>query len=265
MMLDPLHSLPSAALRSLAASLREGPLALGLSRHALAQAIGPQAQAVQETLDGLVQQGMAPKHIAILAEAIAQCSERATAPHSLFELVLSGPEVPGVPTADTAATIQTLIEGAEAEIVLVGYAVHNGKKLFRRLAERMDATPALRVVFCLDIARKQTDTSLASEIVRRFCRDFATKHWPGKRLPDLYHDPRALADTSQERASLHAKCVIIDRRIAVVTSANFTEAAQTKNIEAGVLIRYEPFVTRLSAYFEALRSSGQLTHCSFET
>jgi PLD-like domain len=260
-MLDPLQNLPAAALRSLAASLREGPLALGLSRHALAQAIGPQAQAVHETLDGLVQQGMAPKHIALLAEAIAECSERAAAPQSLFELVLSGPEVPGVPTADTAATIQTLIENAESEIVLVGYAVHNGKKLFKRLAERLDAAPELHVVFCLDIARKQSDTSLASEIVRRFCREFASKHWPGQRLPELYHDPRALANTSQERASLHAKCVIVDRRVAVITSANFTEAAHTKNIEAGVLIRYEPFVQRLSNYFLALRDSNQLVRC----
>ena len=44
---------------------------------------------------------MAPKHIAILAEAIAQCSERAVAPQSLFELVLSGPEVPGFPSSTT--------------------------------------------------------------------------------------------------------------------------------------------------------------------
>ncbi len=53
-----------------------------------------------------------------------------------------------------------------------------------------------------------------------------------------------------------------DRRIAVVTSANFTEAAHTKNIGAGVLIRSEPFVTRLGGYFEALPSSGQLRPCS---
>ena len=39
--------------------------------------------------------------------------------------------------------------------------------------------------------------------------------------------------------------MIVDRRIAVITSANFTEAAHTKNIEAGVLIRYEPFGARL--------------------
>lgn len=191
----------------------------------------------------------------------SQTRERTADPQVLFDLVLSGPEVPGVPTADTAASLQTLIENAEAEILLVGYTVHNGKRLFKRLAERMDAVPALRVEFCLDIARKATDTSLASEIVRRFAREFVTKHWPGARLPDVFYDPRALAERWEDRASLHAKCVIVDRRTAIVTSANFTEAAQRKNIEAGVLIRYEPFVLRLATYFDALRDSGQLASC----
>ncbi len=261
-MLDAIHNLSVATLHSLAASLRGGPLALGLSRHAIAQVIGPQAAAVHENLEELQKQGMALAHIALLLDAIAQTRERAADPQVLFDLVLSGPEVSGVPTADTAATLQTLIENAETEILLVGYTVHNGKRLFKRLAERMEATPALRVVFCLDIARKATDTSLAGEIVRRFAREFVTKHWPGARLPDVFYDPRALAERWEDRASLHAKCVIVDRRIAVITSANFTEAAQRKNIEAGVLIHYEPFVTRLSAYFEAMRNSGQLQPCS---
>ena len=55
--------------------------------------------------------------------------------------------------------------------------------------------------------------------------------------------------------------MIVDGRIAVITSANFTVAAHTKNIEAGVLIRYEPFVQRLSDYFLALRTSNQLLRC----
>ena len=42
---------------------------------------------------------------------------------------------------------------------------------------------------------------------------------------------------------------------------DFTEAAHTKNIEASVLIRYEPFVQRLSDYFFALRTSNQLVRC----
>jgi phosphatidylserine/phosphatidylglycerophosphate/cardiolipin synthase-like enzyme len=56
----------------------------------------------------------------------------------------------------------------------------------------------------------------------------------------------------------------VDCSVAVVTSANFTEAAHHRNIEVGVLTRYPPFVQRLSDYFEALRQKGQLLKCSLE-
>jgi len=261
-MLEPLQGLSPTILRSLTASLREGPLSLGVNQHALTQVVGSHAGEIFKCFDALREQGMTPKHIALLTDAIATTRENVAEPQRLFDLVISGPEVAGVPTADTAATIQTLIENAHSEIVLVGYAVHNGKRLFKRLAERMEEAPSLRVTFCLDIPRKLTDTSLASEIVRRFAHEFVTKHWPGDAVPDLYYDPRALAENTQERASLHAKCVVVDRRVAVITSANFTDAAQRKNIEVGVLIRHEPFVTRLNSYFEALRDSGRLVPCS---
>lgn len=256
-MYESLQSLSPASLRSLSGSMREGPLSLGITRQGLAQIVGPSAPEVFGCLERLSEQGMTPKQVALLLEAINEVREETSEPQTLFDLVISGPEVAGVPTADTGATIQTLIEGALSEIVLVGYAVYNGKRLFKRLAERMEETSSLRVIFCLDIPRKLTDTSLESEIVRRFAKEFVVKHWPGKRYPDLFYDPRALSLNAKERASLHAKCVIVDRSVAVITSANFTEAAQKKNIEAGVLIRYEPFVSRLSSYFEGLRTSGQ--------
>jgi phosphatidylserine/phosphatidylglycerophosphate/cardiolipin synthase-like enzyme len=260
-MFEPLQNLSPANLRSLATSLREGPLSLGITRQALTQIVGPHAGEIFICFDALREQGMTPNHIALLIEAVATARENDATPQQLFDLVISGPEVAGVPTADTAATVHTLIENAQSEILLVGYAVHNGKRLFKRLAERMNEAPTLCVTFHLDIPRKLTDTSLASEIVRRFAHEFVSKHWPGEKLPDLYYDPRALAEDSQQRASLHAKCVIVDRRAALITSANFTEAAQRKNIEAGVLIRYEPFVMRLHNYFEGLRSARQLVPC----
>jgi phosphatidylserine/phosphatidylglycerophosphate/cardiolipin synthase-like enzyme len=43
-----------------------------------------------------------------------------------------------------------------------------------------------------------------------------------------------------------------------VTSANFTEAAQTRNIEVGALIRSERFAIRLADHFEALVAAGLL-------
>jgi hypothetical protein len=46
-----------------------------------------------------------------------------------------------------------------------------------------------------------------------------------------------------------------------VTSANFTEAAQRKNVEVGVDIRYSPTAVRLANYFLGLCSGGAFTRC----
>jgi phosphatidylserine/phosphatidylglycerophosphate/cardiolipin synthase-like enzyme len=204
---------------------------------------------------------MTSSQMALLVDAVADA--RASTPNlsEVVDLVLSGPEVPGIPTSDTLAIMRRLIDEAMSEVLLVGYAIYQGKRVFERLAARMDEKPELRVWLCLDISRKQTDTSLPEELVRRFVSDFREKHWPGTRLPELYYDPRSLADSRDKRSSLHAKCVVIDRRVALITSANFTEAAQQRNIEAGVIVRYPLFVERLVGYFEGLRASGQLIAC----
>ena len=144
---------------------------------------------------------------------------------------------------------------------LVGYAVHNGADLFEPLAKRMAAVETLRVIICLDIPRRPNDTSLEPEIVRRFATEFRLKHWPWSRLPELYYDPRALSANPLERASLHAKCVIADGKSALITSANFTEAAQRRNIEAGVLVNHGPLVARLRSFFAAGIQAGWLRRC----
>ena len=262
-MLEIIHKLPSQSLRSLATSLREGPLSSGITRFALQQVAGAQDGELHRCLEQLSKDGFTPAQTALLVEAVVEARTANADPASLFDLVLSGPDVPGLPTADTAAVMHTLLEQAESEVLLVCYSIHNGERLFERLAGRMAALPSLRVVFCLDIPRKYTDKSLSAEIVRRFAQEFREKHWPWPQLPELYYDPRSLSDSTQMRSSLHAKCVVVDRRVALVTSANFTEAAQHRNIEAGVVVRYRPFVERLVTYFEGLQQSGQLVSCRF--
>ena len=68
----------------------------------------------------------------------------------------------------------------------------------------------------------------------------------------LYYDPRSLATNAHERATWHAKVVVIDDERALVTSANFTEWAQQRNVEAGVLIRNAEFAWQLRQQFEGL-------------
>ena len=255
---NPLLMLPVSSLRKIASALRDGHVGEDLSGRALKQIAGPSAPPVEAYLRTLLKEGMTLAQAARVVDAIADTLAASLDPAMVVDLVLSGPEVPGVPTCDTGATVTSLIEAAKSEIMLVGYAVHNGQKIFARLAQRLSQEPELRVVLCLDISRGWQDTSLSTEIVHRFEQDFRSKHWPGATLPELYYDPRSLEMGHTNRSCLHAKCVIADRSQALVTSANFTEAAQERNIEVGVRVRHKPLVERLSNYFEGLIASGAL-------
>jgi phosphatidylserine/phosphatidylglycerophosphate/cardiolipin synthase-like enzyme len=261
--LEPLLRLPSAALKSLAASLADGLLSEGITLHGVEQAAGTDAAAVAAVLREFVADGYMPKHLATVVAGIAATADRTPKPTSLFDLVLSGPDLPGVPTADTAAVMRTLVSQATREVILVGYAVHDGRRIFEPLAKRMAEVAGLTVTVCLDIQRVWNDPTASADLVARFARDFRQKHWPWPTLPTLYYDPRSL-ETGDTRASLHAKCVIVDRERALVTSANFTDAAQRKNVEVGVDIRYPPAAARLADYFLGLCFAGVFSRCPLE-
>ena len=216
------------------------------------------APTVTVYLQQLFEEGMQPQHIALLAETIIRTRERSAQQSDTVELVWTGPETLGVTNRDTGVVVRNLFSEAETEVLAVGFAVHQGHTVFKSLADRMKERPDLRVRLFLDVQRHPTDTSLPSELVYQFVNKFRTKQWPGEKLPELYYDPRSLDLESEKRSSLHAKCIVIDRRVALVTSANFTEAAQLRNIEVGALIRCERFALRLVSHFETLTEAGLL-------
>ena len=57
---------------------------------------------------------------------------------------------------------------------------------------------------------------------------------------------------------MHAKCIVIDGREAFVTSANFTEAAQERNIELGLLVKSPPIAEQIENHFTALIQNKSL-------
>ncbi len=56
----------------------------------------------------------------------------------------------------------------------------------------------------------------------------------------------------------HSKVVIVDSRVAFITSANLSEAAHERNLEAGVIIRDADFASGLRQRFSMLYSEGHL-------
>ena len=47
-------------------------------------------------------------------------------------------------------------------------------------------------------------------------------------------------------------CIVVDGRKALVTSANFTEAAQERNIELGLLVNSTPVAEGIERHFGGL-------------
>jgi phosphatidylserine/phosphatidylglycerophosphate/cardiolipin synthase-like enzyme len=128
-------------------------------------------------------------------------------------------------------------------------------------ADAMDARPELRVRIFANVERKDGPKYAqleAADWVNRFRSHFSNKLWPGKRLPELYYDPRSLAPDPGERAILHAKCVVIDDTQVFLTSANFTQAGQQRNLEAGLRLEHPALARDLTAQFDALVQTGAL-------
>jgi phosphatidylserine/phosphatidylglycerophosphate/cardiolipin synthase-like enzyme len=258
-MIEVLQALADPALREIARALRSGRLfapftAVSLGRFCAAATAHPLALALQR----LAAEGMRPDHLALLFEASLATRAARGDPSAGVELVWTGPEQPGMANRDTAVVVRELFAGARREVLVAGYAVYQGREVFRTLAARMDQQPELEVRMYLDVQRPHGDTSAEGEIVRRFAQRFCSHEWPGQRLPAVYYDPRSLAAEQGKRSSLHAKCVVVDRQTALVSSANFTEAAHLRNIEVGALVHAEGFAARLVEHFELLADAKLL-------
>ena len=92
-----------------------------------------------------------------------------------------------------------------------------------------------------------------SALARRFSYRFRTTQWPAEKpVPAVFYDPRSVALDRSQTSALHAKCVVIDSKRLFVSSANFTEAAQQRNIEIGLLLDSELLASRIDKFFNDL-------------
>jgi phosphatidylserine/phosphatidylglycerophosphate/cardiolipin synthase-like enzyme len=255
----PLCLLTIEDLRQLSGALRAGRLGPPLTPILLRRYVPDRlVDCIANELQQRIQDGMQPRHIADLIDVVTQDRLQRPVAEDLIDLVWTGPEGAGIVNRDTGVVVRELFQNARESVLVAGFAVYQGHMIFKTLAERMDENLQLKVQMFLDVQRPFNEHASPSELVRRFAERFTRPQWPGKRLPSLYYDPRSLESEHVERATLHAKCIVIDKEQAFVSSANFTEAAQTKNIEVGVRLRSAAFARRLAEHFEALASSGIL-------
>lgn len=255
---DAFTKLSNTDLHAVIAGLRSGRVAAPYSELQVARVVPSGLSKTVRTgltnLDGL---GFSAEQIAIVLELIEQDRIDGPVAEPPIDLVTSGPEAPGITNRDTSVVVRELFAHANKSVLVVGYAVYQGQQVFESLAKRMEDLPDLDVQFFLNVSRPDRDKTPSEILVAKFRERFKNTQWPnGCRLPEVYYDPRSIADDAPIRSSLHAKCVVVDAEQVFVSSANFTEAGQERNIEVGLNIQSDWLARRLIKHFMHLREHG---------
>ena len=255
-----LLSLAPSDLHALAGALRMGRLNAPFSSLGVRQVLSSEiSAAIASNLQEMSDQGISPIGLAASLELLATSLSQRPSLEEVVDVVTTGPEVVGVSNRDTQVVVSDLFRRAERSVMVAGYAVYQGQRVFQALAERMTERPTLEVRMYLDIQRKAGDSTIPAELVKRFSLTFQKSQWPQScRVPEIYYDPRGVAVDRTAAAALHAKCVVVDQQEVFVSSANFTEAGQHRNIEVGLLLTCPVIAERITGFFNRLVDEARL-------
>jgi cardiolipin synthase len=205
------QQLPRDFARQLAAALRDGGDDLQALR---SHAALPESVAAVRIAFALTKQGDGPYTSGLLAGRLDMLDEQSTvAP------VWTGPESDRGHARLTLAVVADLIEEACREIVLASYATVPSVNI----RQSLNAAAARGVAIILLLERHADNPSFNAH---------------GEPFPGL--EARRLAwplDARPPGASMHGKVLVIDRRTALVGSANLTGHALERNLECGLLVR----------------------------
>ena len=160
--------------------------------------------------------------------------------HQSVEVVWTGPESEVTSGRLTAAAVVDLISAAQQEILLVSYAVQRE----RLIKGALEMARARGVAITLVTETHADNRSYSAESAPFPSLDAIRLHWPKAQRP--------------RGASLHAKIIVVDDRIALVGSANLTSTAMEANLECGILIRGGPQPRAIRDHVSDLYATGRL-------
>lgn len=239
-----LTRIPTATLEHLLAAFETKRLECPFNAADLADAgvAGPVSDIV-DALAGVDARGA----VAAIRVAIA---ERVHRPPPRIDLVWTGPESKASVSRSTGVVVEELFASARSSIIIGGYAFDRSEIL--KPVHAAMVQHGVSVMIFMDVpGQAETEAeaeALATDAIDGFFRDVWTFGLP---RPSVFYDPRT-ARRGPPWVSLHAKCIVIDDARALVTSANFTDRGQTRNIEAGAFIEDTGFAEELATQWRQL-------------
>jgi len=188
---------------------------------------------------------------AALALALAAARERERAARQQrVSIVWTGPETEAVPVRRTDQALLELVARANRKLIVVSFAVYKVGEVSAALIAAAERGCDVAVVLESEAesggkVTYEMAAALGSEVAAH-----ATLYtWP--------HDLRPETGTGK-RGSLHAKCAVADGDRLLISSANLTEYAFTKNMELGLLVEGGDIPRRVEAHLSALITAGVL-------
>ncbi|MCU0655243.1 MAG: DISARM system phospholipase D-like protein DrmC [Polyangiaceae bacterium] len=242
-----LKQVSTTVLEQLRDAIATGRLLPPLGRAAL---VGLGIRHQLDLLEAVLAGHPAPTCLLLLDVVLAERERRKPPP----ELVWTGPERSMGAARDTAVVLRSLFEEARESVILAGYSFDHARDVLAPLHASM-AAYGVDVRFFVDVPQLKHGGN-AQEHLRQHLGAFFKNNWPfGPPRPRIYHDLRALLP-GPPWCSLHAKCVAVDRKKAFISSANFTQRGQERNLEVGVLLEDPTFAGHLAAQWVGLIEVG---------
>lgn len=227
------RQLPDADVRALADALRSGSPAL---RNMQSEVAGV---AVRAACQKLLEMKLSHDDRHLVAGALFGALE-ADPRAGALDVVWTGPASTVGTSRLTSAVVIDLIDSAQSDLLLVGYAVHTepsvAAALHRAQGRSVDITLLLE---------RSVDNTAFSGAGSAFPGLTATRlSWPASARP--------------AGASLHAKVLVVDGSAALIGSANVTGAALERNLECGLLVRGGPEPAAVRGHVRSLVELGVL-------
>ena len=182
-------------------------------------------------------------------ETAAAIHQRLTAEHQL-ELLWSGPcPTPTIPARRIDQALYDLIAQACGEILLVTFAAVKIERLTAALTAAIQR--GVKVLLVLEFKRSsegQLNYDALAAFPDPLTRQAEVYYWPVEKRG---------RNAAGRPGKLHAKVAVIDDLV-LVSSANLTDDAFSRNLELGVMIRDEDFRRGVTGHIAGLIRSGDL-------
>ena len=162
------------------------------------------------------------------------------------ELVWTGPTTEFVPTRRTEQVLLDLIAGATSELFLVSFVAYNVRSIVEALKDGLSHGIRLRMLVEASIANGGTLTTDHAAVMRAHLPTVELFTWTNRTEEFI-------------GGRVHAKVAVVDRARAFITSANLTEYALERNMEAGVLAKGGPLPSMLADHLDALIDVGVIS------